>query len=97
MAWDAIPLLSMLIIHYKNFSSFENEEILFTEYTNDQRDSTMKHYTMADTSPENGLMNSSVINIESQRDDLMTEEEKISVRTGSNADYLNRQKQNHTK
>ena len=41
MLWDAIPLLSMLIIHYKNFSSFENEEILFTEYTADQRDSTM--------------------------------------------------------
>ena len=56
----------MLIIHYKNFSSFENEEILFTEYTNDQRDSTMKAYSMYESAslPQNELRDSGVINIE---------------------------------
>ena len=90
----------MLIIHYKNFSSFENEEILFTEYTADQRDSTMKGYSMQDSVP-NRLEDSGVINLAESQTDLMTEE-KISVRiksvrSGSNAENLNRQKQNHTK
>ena len=69
MAWDAVPLLSMLITHYKNFSSFENEDILFTEYTAEARDSTIKRYTFDnDAAPQNDV-ESGVINLESQYDD----------------------------
>ena len=35
LAWDSLPLLAILVTHYKNFSSFSNEAILFTEYTVD--------------------------------------------------------------
>ena len=37
--WDSIPLISMLVTHYKNFSSFVNEEILYCEYTVDDNQS----------------------------------------------------------
>ena len=33
--WDTVPLLAMMIIHYKNFSSFANEEYLYCEYSVD--------------------------------------------------------------
>lgn len=34
--WDYFPLVSMLIINYKNFSSFtDSNDILYTEYTYD--------------------------------------------------------------
>ena len=35
VAWDCVPLVSMLAIHAKNFSSFSNDEILYTEYSVD--------------------------------------------------------------
>mmetsp|Transcript_21268 Transcript_21268/g.28505 ORF Transcript_21268/g.28505 Transcript_21268/m.28505 type:complete len:123 (+) Transcript_21268:657-1025(+) len=35
IVWDSIPLCSMLVTHYKNFSSFSNDEILYTEYSVD--------------------------------------------------------------
>ena len=39
VSWDVIPLVSMLGIHAKNFSSFSNDEILYTEYSvDDNRD-----------------------------------------------------------
>ena len=39
VAWDCVPLVSMLAIHAKNFSSFSNDEILYTEYSaDDDRD-----------------------------------------------------------
>lgn len=34
--WDSIPLCAMLITHYKNFASFRDEEILYTEYSMDE-------------------------------------------------------------
>ena len=97
MAWDAIPLFFMLIIHYKNFSSFENEEILFTEYTAEAHDSG-KGYTLENTNDaafNNERETSGVINLESQKDDLS--DDNISLRSGSNAENLNRPRQNHTK
>ena len=51
---------------------------------------------MKDSVPHNRLEDSGVINLEESHTELMTEE-KISVRSGSNAENLNRQKQNHTK
>ena len=51
--WDFIPMLSMLIIHYKNFSSFsEEEDYLYTEYSvDDPRTTTYSHvqFTNRDT------------------------------------------------
>ena len=35
LIWDTIPLMSMMYTHYRNFSSFSNEEILYTEYSVD--------------------------------------------------------------
>lgn len=37
LVWDSIPLIVMLVTHYKNFSSFVDEEmeILYCEYTVD--------------------------------------------------------------
>ena len=37
--WDCVPLVSMLLIHRSNFSSFSSDEILYTEYSiDDQND-----------------------------------------------------------
>jgi len=36
--WDSIPLCAMLIIHYKNFTSFSEEEILYSEFSVDDED-----------------------------------------------------------
>ena len=33
--WDLVPLMAMMLIHYKNFSSFANEEYLYCEYSVD--------------------------------------------------------------
>jgi len=38
LAWDSLPLIAMMVTHYKNFSSFSNEEILYTEYTVDDHE-----------------------------------------------------------
>ena len=39
IAYDCVPLVSMLFIHKQNFSSFSNDEILYTEYScDDNRD-----------------------------------------------------------
>lgn len=43
--WDCVPLFSMLYIHRKNFSSFSNDEILYTEYScDDHRDTQTLEY-----------------------------------------------------
>ena len=51
---------------------------------------------MQDSAPHNRLEDSGVINLNESHNDLVTED-KISVRSGSNAENLNRKKQNHTK
>jgi hypothetical protein len=72
--WDSLPLTSMLVIHYKNFSSFRNEEILYTEYSIDDSNS---NYQLFDPSAEyansNMLETSGVINLESSESDTETE------------------------
>lgn len=35
VAWDWIPILAMLVTHFKNFSSFSDDERLYTEYSVD--------------------------------------------------------------
>ena len=49
ISWDAIPLLSMLLIHKQNFSSFSNDEILYTEYScDDNRETFQERYSFND-------------------------------------------------
>ena len=68
--WDSLPLTSMLYIHYKNFSSFTNEDILYTEYSVDD---TTSNYQLFDPSLEfennQQLSTSGVINLDSSDDD----------------------------
>lgn len=53
ISWDAVPLFSMLLIHHKNFSSFSNDEILYTEYSCDDNPETMKErYSFDDLSKD---------------------------------------------
>lgn len=48
-SWDFIPLISILIIHYSNFSSFKDEEnIMFTEYTDDHRGTNFSNMLYTD-------------------------------------------------
>ncbi len=74
--WDSLPLTTMLVIHYKNFTSFTNEEILYTEYSVDDANSH-DGYQMFDPSVEyannNLLETSGVINLESSDSDTETE------------------------
>lgn len=42
--WDLMPILCLLIIHFNNFNSFRNEEILYCEYSEDGRSSTINSY-----------------------------------------------------
>jgi len=42
--WDLMPILCLLIIHFNNFNSFRNEEILYCEYSEDGRTSTIDSY-----------------------------------------------------
>ncbi len=76
LAWDSMPLTTMLVIHYKNFTSFTNEEILYTEYSVDDVTSN-GGYQMFDPSVEfannNLLETSGVINLESSDSDTDTE------------------------
>ena len=39
-----MPILCLLIIHFNNFNSFKNEEILYCEYSEDGRSSTINSY-----------------------------------------------------
>ena len=76
ISWDIVPLLSILIIHYKNFSSFENEEILFTEHSvDDNRDSFEAQFLFQDDEIGNNLLETSgIINLESSESDEESEE-----------------------
>ena len=38
--WDLIPILCLFCIHFDNFGSYKNEEILYCEYSDDARTST---------------------------------------------------------
>ena len=37
--WDLVPIICLYVIHFDNFSSYQNEEILYCEYTDDGRSS----------------------------------------------------------
>ena len=71
--WDVMPLTIMLWTHYKNFVSFQNEDILFCEYSvDDGARGSMENYSMysggsaeADLMRSNQLETSGVINIDS--------------------------------
>ena len=60
VVWDFFPLVSILIIHYNNFNSFkDDDDILFTEYTNDNPRGT--HYgTMCFNNSEDMLLSGSI-------------------------------------
>ena len=76
--WDAVPMLSMLSIHYKNFSSFVSEDILYTEYSVDDvhsNDFPFDRPSM-DLIPQNLLETSGVINLDSDDDSQSEEEEE---------------------
>lgn len=46
ICWDVVPICCILYIHYNNFSSFADEEILYTEYSvDDQRDSITQRFS----------------------------------------------------
>ena len=41
--WDLLPILCLFIIHFNNFNSYKNEDILYCEYSEDGR-SSMNSY-----------------------------------------------------
>lgn len=68
--WDVVPISCILVIHYNNFTSFADEEILYTEYSvDDHRDSMTQRYSFNDASEDlmdyNNLETSGVINLDS--------------------------------
>ena len=74
VAWDIIPLGCMFIIHYKNFNSFSEEEVLYTEYSIDDNRTTVSERMMLSGSDKGSLLlaegdnlleTSGIINLES--------------------------------
>ena len=72
--WDSVPLMAMMWTHYKNFTSFSNEDILYCEYS---VDGSRESFTSADyrysnagvmdlIPNNNNLETSGIINLESE-------------------------------
>jgi hypothetical protein len=89
--WDVVPLLSMLVIHYKNFSSFQNEEILFTEHSvDDIRDSYKGQFLLHDDENSRDLLETSgVINLESSED---SEESEVNMHLNEGQSVISKKK-----
>lgn len=41
--WDLIPILCLYVIHFDNFNSYSNDEILYCEYSEDGRSSATSY------------------------------------------------------
>ena len=41
--WDLIPILCLYVIHFDNFNSYSNDEILYCEYSEDARSSSTSY------------------------------------------------------
>ena len=44
LIWDLLPILCMYVVHFDNFNSFMNEEILYCEYSEENARSSMNSY-----------------------------------------------------
>ena len=41
--WDLLPIICLFIIHFNNFNSYRNEEILYCEYSEEGRSSASSY------------------------------------------------------
>lgn len=102
ITWDWIPICSMLVIHYRNFNSFSNDERLYTEYSCDDnnRDTMYQRYSITDLpgditfKEEQRFLNETsggVINLEedSSSEDLSESEIDLEASPTNNNNYLN--------
>lgn len=97
LIYDAVPITSILLMNYRSWNSFEDEEILYCEYSiDDRRDTTSRQYNLDDRDEldaSNLLETSGVINLESSSEVSSSDSEEGLEIGGSSSSDLNGESQ----